>query len=147
MQLEKVGDENSARIIAEGHYASDEEYLRRRDLGEELLPEWIEQIGAGSQRTIYLDHDTQVVYKIGHDSANRHEVRMLGVARERGADYAPDATLYEINGVTVVAMPYLPDDGSMGDDQYPIFPEACDLNPDNIHAHAGQYWLIDAGGM
>ncbi len=119
-------------------------------------PEECEWIGQGSQRTVYCDHLGSVVYKIGHDEANVREARVLAALCQQGVDYAPLATLYEVSLVdgygdtittNVVAMPYLPDDGSVPG-PYPIFPEAADLNPHgNVHANGGQLWLIDAGGL
>jgi hypothetical protein len=119
-------------------------------------PDGCEQIGAGSQRTVYVDHATDTVYKIGDDSANRQEVRTLTALRERGVAHAPAATLYETSIVdgygetitcTVVAMPYLPDDGSVPG-PYPLLEGAADLNPHgNVHANGGRLWLIDAGGL
>ena len=119
-------------------------------------PDGCEQIGTGSQRTAYADHGTDTVYKIGDDGANRQEVRTLADLRERGIGHAPAATLHEVTIVdgygetvtcTVVAMPYLPDDGSVPR-PYPVLEGAADLNPaGNVHSNGGQLWLIDAGGM
>lgn len=120
------------------------------------LPDGCEQIGAGSQRTVYVDYATNIVYKIGDDGANRQEVRTLSQLREQGTDYAPAAELREVTitdlygetvTCTVVTMPHLPDDGSLPR-PYPVLPGAADLNPaGNVHANGGQLWLIDAGGL
>jgi hypothetical protein len=122
----------------------------------ERAPEGCELIGVGSQRIVYVDHDTDTVYKVGDDGANRQEVRTLTELRERGAAHAPAATLYELTipsgygdtiACTVVAMPYLPDDGSV-EGPYPLLDGAADLNPaGNVHANGGRLWLIDAGGL
>lgn len=119
-------------------------------------PDGCEQIGAGSQRTAYVDYGTDTVYKVGDDGANRQEVRTLAELSGRGIAHAPGATLYTITltdmfgdeiECTVVAMPYLPDDGSV-EAPYPILEGAADLNPaGNIHANGGRLWLIDAGGL
>ncbi|MGI5213413.1 hypothetical protein [Plantactinospora sp. CA-290183] len=119
-------------------------------------PEGCEQIGAGSQRTVYLDRATGTVYKVGLDAANRQETATLTGLRARGVGHAPAATLYVVTvnelydgdrEVTVVAMPYLPDDGSVPR-PYPLLEGAADLNPHgNVHAHGGRLWLIDAGGL
>lgn len=119
-------------------------------------PDGCEQIGAGSQRTVYLDHTTEVVYKIGDAAANRREVSTLTGLRERGVAHAPAATLHTVTitdpydgdrEVTVVAMPWLPDDGSVPG-PHPLLEGAADLNPHgNVHANGGQLWLIDAGGL
>lgn len=139
-----IGTEDTATRVAQGH------------LDGESTPMGVELIGSGSQRHVYADFDTDTVYKLGDDSANRHEVRVLTEARNAGKTYAPEATLYTVDvldtdgewaTVTVVAMPYLPDDGSV-DGPYPILAEAADLNPHgNVHANGGQLWLIDAGGL
>lgn len=137
-----TGTQGTAELIAAVHHGSAESWD-------------VEQIGAGSQRTAYLAEDG-IVYKIGDDGANRQEVAALATIRERGDDYAPDADLYEVTTTdvhgdaitcTVVAMPYLPEDGSVTGDR-PIFAEAADLNPHgNVHANGGRLWLIDAGGL
>ncbi|WP_328384463.1 hypothetical protein OHQ88_33680 (plasmid) [Micromonospora zamorensis] len=119
-------------------------------------PDGCEQIGSGSQRIVYVDHGAGVVYKLGDHDANRREVRTLTALRQRGARHAPAASLHEFTipdgygdtiSCTVAAMPYLPDDGSVSG-PYPLLEGAADLNPHgNVHAHGGQLWLIDAGGL
>jgi hypothetical protein len=121
------------------------------------IDEW-QQIGQGSHRTVYLCPDGDVVYKIGHNSVNRFEVKQLQAARDAGKDYAPEATLWtltyqppsgdEPEETTVVAMPYLPEDESVPYEGRPAFPEACDFNDaGNVVANGGRLWLIDAGGL
>lgn len=141
-----IGSQQRAALAAEYHHdaAGAQEY------------DSLEYLAAGSQRTVYLDHHAGIVYKLGDDSANRREVRVLAELRARGVTHAPEATLYEVTltdqwgdtmTCTVVAMPYLPDDGSMPR-PYPLLEGAADLNPyGNVHAHGGQLWLIDAGGL
>ncbi|MFG1918074.1 hypothetical protein [Micromonospora sp. NPDC048898] len=119
-------------------------------------PDGCEQIGQGSRRTVYVDHRAGTVYKLGDDTTNRQEVRTLTGLRQGGATHAPAAALHEITipdghggslTCTVVAMPYLPDDGSVPG-PYPLLEGAGDLNAHgNVHAHGGQLWLIDAGGL
>lgn len=140
-----IGDPTTAEQIAAYHHGS-----------ESALPDGCDQIGSGSQRTVYVDYVADVVYKIGDDRANRQEVRTLTSLRRRGAQHAPPATLYEVQvadlfgyltACSVVAMPYLPDDGSVPR-PYPILEGAADLNPHgNVHANRGRLWLIDAGGL
>lgn len=140
-----AGTERIAQVVAEYHHGM-----------LDWEPDGCEQIGAGSQRTAYVDHGSGVVYKLGDDGANRREVRVLAEARAAGKDYAPDATLWTVKladmfgepmECTVVAMPYLPHDGSV-DTANVVFPEAADLNPTgNVHANGGRLWLIDAGGI
>lgn len=121
------------------------------------LPNGVEQIGSGTHRIVYVDHDTDTVYKIakeGHDGANVDEHRNLTHWREQGADWAPPADLYDVVvdgqwgevACTVIAMPYLPEDGTVDHDGV-IIAAAGDFNPANVHAHNGRLWLIDAGGM
>ncbi|MER7331719.1 MULTISPECIES: hypothetical protein [unclassified Micromonospora] len=140
-----VGDQGTADRIAHYHHGL-----------ADWLPDRCEHIGQGSQRTVYVDHNTGTVYKMGDDGANRQEVCTLAELRARGVDHAPRATLHEVTvpdgygdtiACTVVAMPYLPDDGSVPR-PYPILEGAADFNPNgNVHANGGQLWLIDAGGL
>lgn len=143
--MTETGTQERAAEIAEYHHG-----------GALHEPRDVEQVGAGSQRTVYVDHRASVVYKLGEDGANRQEVYTLAALRAAGADHAPEATLYEVTvagehgdpiACTVVAMPYLPDDGSVAR-PYPILEGAADFNPaGNVHANGGRLWLIDAGGL
>jgi hypothetical protein len=114
-----------------------------------------EQIGRGRDRTAYVDHNQVTVYKVGCDSANREEYRVLTQYADADGDWrAPPVELYDIVvegehgpiSCTIIAMPYLPEDGSVEHDGL-IIPAAGDMNPANVHAHGGHLWLIDAGGM
>lgn len=143
--MTETGTKTRAAQIAEYHHG-----------GSPYEPAGVEYLSQGSQRTVYLDRDARTVYKLGTDGANRQEVRTLTELRARGADHAPAATLYEVAVTgeyglpvtcTVVAMPYLPDDGSVPR-PYPILNGAADFNAaGNIHANGGRLWLIDAGGL
>ena len=142
MSSNNIGTLDRATAIAQAH-----------ELGIEIPG--VEQIGAGSHRVVYLDRPAKVVYKVGVNSANRQEVRTLTELRTAGHDHAPAATLHEVTynvfgdrvDCTVVAMPYLPDDGSVAR-PYPILEGAADLNETgNVHANGGRLWLIDAGGL
>ncbi len=114
------------------------------------------EVGRGSHRTAYLDQAANVVYKVGHAGANRQEVRVLAELRAKGEAHAPAATLHEVMftdwcgqevEAAVVAMPYLPDDGSVPG-PYPVLEGAADFNEHgNVHANGGRLWLIDAGGL
>ncbi|WP_033338900.1 hypothetical protein [Catenuloplanes japonicus] len=135
------GTRAEATVIASAHYL---------DLD---LPDGVEQIGQGAHRTVYLSADGTTVYKVGVDGANRREVATLTRLRADGHRHAPEVSLFEVTltvygdeeTATVVAMPYLPDDGSVAR-PYPILEGAADFNPGNVHANGGQVWLIDAGG-
>jgi hypothetical protein len=140
----QIGDITTAALIAEYHHGA-----------IDWAPGDIDVIGSGSHRTVYLDPSTDTVYKIGNDSVNRHEVRNLAELRSRGIAHAPAAHLYEVTVTTpygdeitctVVAMPHLPDDGSIPGPR-PLLEGAADFNPANVHAHQGRWWLIDAGGL
>lgn len=139
-----IGRQRIAEQIAAYHHGA-----------AEWLPNDCDQIGAGAHRTVYVDYNAEIVYKLGDDDTNRHEVQVLTAARQAGRDYAPPVALYEVAMAdmfgdritcTIVAMPYLPEDGSVNHDGV-IFPEAADFNADNVVANGGQLWLIDAGGM
>lgn len=144
-----IGTEMVAASVAQAH----------TDASFESLPGDVELIGSGDQRTVYLHGG--VVYKVGDDAVNRYEHKTLTRLRAGGHEHAPETTLYEVrvtdyslahlgltpeSVVTVVAMPYLPEDGSVPHEGA-MLPGMVDLNPDNVHAHGGQLWLIDAGGL
>jgi hypothetical protein len=77
------------------------------------------EIGRGEDRTAYLVNG--VVYKVGiRPSANRDDHDTLSSARAAGMPWAPQTSLYELvdnygDPCPVLAMPYLPDDGSVPD--------------------------------
>ena len=127
------------------------------------FPAGVRYLASGQQRTIYLHEPTGTVYKVGDDGCNRYEHETLAKLRTGGHDHAPETTLYEVETTdyelaalidedatstrTVIAMPYLPEDGSVPHDDETWLPGMVDLNPDNIHANGGKLWLIDAGGL
>lgn len=126
------------------------------------LPAGVHHLASGQQRAVYLHEPTGTVYKIGDDACNRYEHQTLTKLRADGHAHAPETSIYEITttdyelaalGVdsartrTVIAMPYLPEDGSAPHNAETWLPGMVDLNPDNIHAHGGKLWLIDAGGL
>lgn len=139
-----VGSQQRAEQIAAWHHC---------DIGD---LDGFEPLASGDHRTVYVDHDTDTVYKIGVDRVNRFEVETLANLRAEGAQHAPEATLWTVQvydprggdlvECTLVAMPYLPEDGSV-EHEGVILPGAGDLNPANIHANGGKLWLIDAGGL
>jgi hypothetical protein len=144
-----VGTAEKAAAVAEWHIA-----LFFKGIADQ--PDGIDYLDQGSQRTIYLDQTAAVVYKVGNQSANREEVRVLDDLRAQGFDHAPPATLHEVRiwdsifgewtDRCVVAMPYLPEDGSVPHVGV-VLDGAGDLNPGNVHANGGKLWLIDAGGL
>lgn len=120
------------------------------------LPSGVGHLASGQHRVCYVDYDTDTVYKLakeGQESANRCEHATLTHWREQGAEWAPPTELFEVlvDGAhgpvacTVVAMPYLPEDGSV-DHVGVVIPVDGDFNPANVVAHDGSLWLIDAGG-
>jgi hypothetical protein len=138
--IELLSDIDTATRIAEYH------------LGLVESVNAVEYVGRGRDRTVYVDYDQGTVYKIGCDSANGEEHRVLTL--HAGEDWAPPIELYDVvvEGeygpipLTVIAMPYLPEDGSVEHDGV-IIPATGDMNPANVVAHDGQLWLIDAGGF
>ena len=109
-------------------------------------------IGQGESRTAWLING--VVYKVGRNSANLYEHEALTAWREAGASWAPPTTLYRCTiwpdgQIMVVAMPYLPDDGSAADDATlaeirRVAPQTC---RENYTTHAGRTHLIDGGDI
>lgn len=108
-------------------------------------------IGRGESRTAWLIGG--VVYKVGRDAVNEVEHDRLTAWRMAGAGWAPATTLYRGTGVdgdpaTVLAMPYLPDDGLVDPATLAVIkqiaPQTCRENYVN---HAGQTWLIDGGDI
>jgi len=110
--------------------------------------EHVELIGHGESRVVYLVNG--VVYKVGRPSANRYEHELLTAWRAAGAQWAPATSLWEDRdpfgeAYTVIAMDYLPDDGSDPDEATlaeirRCAPQTC---RENLHTHAGQLYLID----
>jgi len=115
-------------------------------------------LGWGDHRHVWLA-PSGTVYKVGLDGANRYEVNRLAELRRQGKKFAPSATLWTCEWTdgygderrsTVVAMPYLPEDGSVPRDdprRQMIAVAGSDFNASNCHANGGQLWLIDAGGL
>lgn len=115
------------------------------------------RVGSGESRTAYLvDGDLGVVYKVGRESANRYEHEALTAWREAGATWAPQTTLWTAPApnpfrpdLLVLAMPYLPDDGSTPDpgqlaEVRRVCPETCG---ENWTVRGGHVWLIDGGDV
>lgn len=149
-----IGTAAHAKVIAEWHVNG------AWDNAD--IPQGFREIGAGKQRTAYLHVLTSIVYKVGDDACNRYEHTTLTRLRSEGHEHAPATTLHRVEVVDytdcawgldpqssyrdVIAMPYLPEDGSVPHDGVWL-PGMVDLNPGNIHAHGGKLWLIDAGGL
>jgi hypothetical protein len=136
------GTAAEARAIAAAHHLD----LR--------LPDGVKQIEQGFHRSVYLSADGGTVYKVGNDNANRREAATLARLRAAGHQHAPDISLFEVpltvrddaETVTVVAMPYLPDDSSVAR-PYPLLEGAVGSKPSDVHANGGRLWLVDAGGL
>lgn len=153
MDVPVPGSGDLAKVIAEWHVNS--------DLCEHL-PDQFRHLGTGEHRAAYLHEPTAVVYKIGYDEVNRYEHQTLAKLRADGHDHAPATSLHDVHvtdytdcqwgleprerDVVVIAMPYLPEDGSVPHKGVWL-PGMVDLNPSNIHANGGRLWLIDAGGL
>lgn len=77
------------------------------------------EIGRGEDRTAYLLNG--VVYKIGsRPTANPYDHETLAAARNAGMPWAPETTLWRWTDqygdeITILAMPYLTDDGTEPD--------------------------------
>jgi hypothetical protein len=109
-------------------------------------------IGRGEARTAWLVNG--VVYKVGRAAVNEHEHRALGAWRQVGASWAPLTSLYrgvDCHGdtFTVLAMEYLPDDGSPPDESTlaeirAAAPQTC---PENWSTCEGRTYLIDGGDI
>jgi hypothetical protein len=138
--LELIADGDTAQRIAEYH------------LGLVDYCDEVEQIGYGRDRTAYVAYWQDTVYKIGVDSANHAEYRVL--SEHAGEDMIPPVELFDVTvdaergpvAMPVIAMPYLPEDGSVEHGGV-VYPYAADFNPANLHANGGRLWLIDAAGI
>lgn len=137
--VKTIGYENVAAEIVQYHHNDDPSAVEAL-----YLPSGVDYLASGEHRTVYVDYDTDTVYKVGLNTANRNEYTIL--TEHVGEPGIPTVTLYEIGDVTVIAMPYLPEDGSVEHDGV-CWPIDGDFNPGNVVANGGQLWLIDAGGM
>lgn len=110
-------------------------------------PEGWTPVGEGAHRAVILDPSGTTVYKIETEAGrNEREHRTLSGLRDQGHAHAPPTTLWSTPCGTVLAMPYLPNDGTTSRTPYPRA-GLVDLNPENITVCRGQYWLIDASGI
>lgn len=117
-------------------------------------PEGWEPVGEGAHRAVILNPARTTVYKIETEAGrNRREHRTLRGLRDQGFAHAPATTLWTVprpygtgRGVEVLAMPYLPNDGTTPHTPYPRA-GVVDRNPENITVCRGRYWLIDASGL
>ncbi|MER6841971.1 hypothetical protein [Streptomyces platensis] len=81
--------------------------------------------GEGEHRAVILNPARTTVYKVEtHRGRNRREHRTLSGLRRHGYGYAPPTTVWAVPGATrgteVLAMPYLPDDGTTPCAPYPL---------------------------
>jgi hypothetical protein len=118
-----------------------------------------EVVGAGKERTTYLS-PSGIVYKAGSEESTVAEDTRFTELRETDlADHIPPHTMYRFTvssshgdeqTVGVIAMPYLPEDGSV-DRNDPLIPRLAgatgDFNPCNVHANRGELFLIDGAGL
>ncbi len=108
-------------------------------------------VGEGAHRAVILNPARTTVYKIETQAGrNQREHRTLGGLRHQGYSHAPPTTLWTVPGPAhhsvVLAMPYLPNDGTASRTPYPRA-GVTDLNPANVTVCRSQYWLIDASGL
>lgn len=117
-------------------------------------PEGWEPVGEGAHRAVILNPSRTTVYKVETAAGrNRREHRALRGLRAQGFAHAPPTTLWTVcrpygagPNVEVLAMPYLPNDGTAPHTRYPRA-GVVDLNPTNITVCRNRYWLIDASGL
>jgi hypothetical protein len=112
-------------------------------------------VGEGAHRAVILNPSRTAVYKIEtQPGRNRREHRTLRGLRRQGYAYAPPTTVWTVSDpaswtgrkVEVLAMPYLPNDGTAPGTAYPRA-GVVDLNPSNVTVCNGRYWVIDASGL
>ncbi|MFD3422063.1 hypothetical protein [Streptomyces decoyicus] len=113
-------------------------------------PGWT-MVGEGAHRAVILAPSRTTVYKIELEAGrNRREHRTLRGLRDQGYAYAPPTTVWTVAGpmseTEVLAMPYLPNDGTESITPYPRA-GVIDFNPGNITVNDSRYWLIDASGL
>jgi hypothetical protein len=139
-----VGTLEEAAAVADWH----------PEYGPGGVPSGWTPIGEGEHRAVILS-PSGVVYKVETASGrNRREHRTLRGLRQQGYGHAPASTVWSVRSqlfgagrlVEVLAMPYLPNDGSEPVAPYPRA-GVVDYNPENITVCRGQYWLIDASGL
>lgn len=109
-------------------------------------------IGDGESRRAWLIGG--VVYKVGRASASEYEHEALTAWRLADAGWAPPTSVYHLvdgygDPVTVLAMEYLPDDGSPLDEVTlaaikVAAPQTC---RENVTAIDGRTYLIDGGDI
>ncbi|MFI1189408.1 hypothetical protein [Streptomyces californicus] len=136
-----VGSLAEARAVADWH----PEYSPYGD------PAGWTPVGEGAHRAVILNPARTTVYKIETETGrNRREHRTLQGLRHQGHGHAPPTTLWTVpgpaSGAEVLAMPYLPNDGTTPANAYP-WVGVIDLNPANVTVCHGRYWLIDASGL
>ncbi|MBW1603587.1 hypothetical protein JJV70_16040 [Streptomyces sp. JJ66] len=117
-------------------------------------PKGWEPVGEGAHRAVILNPARTTVYKVETEAGrNRREHRTLRGLRDQGFAHAPPTTLWTMPrpygtgaDIEVLAMPYLPNDGTAPRAPYPRA-GVVDLNPTNITVCHHRYWLIDASGL
>ncbi|MFJ5952569.1 hypothetical protein [Streptomyces noursei] len=110
-------------------------------------PEGWTPVGEGAHRAVILNPPRTTVYKVETEAGrNQREHRTLSGLRDQGHTHAPPTTLWLASCGIVLAMPYLPNDGTRSRTPYPRA-GLVDLNPENVTVCHGQYWLIDASGI
>ncbi|MCX2968217.1 MULTISPECIES: hypothetical protein [Streptomyces] len=85
-------------------------------------------VGEGAHRAVILNPARTIVYKVENEAGrNRREHRTLGGLRDQGHVHAPPTTLWAVpnpahgtgGAIEVLAMPYLPNDGTAPHTPYP----------------------------
>ena len=72
----------------------------------------LKRVGEGASRTGFLSPDGGVVYKVEHRryGMNQVEYDTMTELRELGFPYIQDTTLWDVDGVSVLAIPYIEKD-------------------------------------
>jgi len=114
-----------------------------RTFGQTPTPEksGVHYSGEGCYRMIFVDNENQTVYKIGLVRHGRHSGKIVPSStnncwneseheratayRAMGKKWAPPTSLYVVDGIAIVAMPYYP--GSVRDATPAKFSELCEI--------------------
>jgi hypothetical protein len=122
-----------------------------RTFGRTPTPEefGVHFLGEGCYRTIFADNENRTVYKIGtvtHGRGNNHgkievssknniwnesEHERATAYRAMGKSWAPPSSLYVVDGIAIVAMPYYP--GSVRDATSAQYNDLCEI----LHSEEG----------
>lgn len=99
-----IGNEQEARDVLEWVMEYDSSY-------DWIPPEGLEYIGEGDNRIVFRSIVTGTVYKREHEWNDNNSVEFHNIQRIKAIRCAgwrvPEASLYEIDGVNIIAMEYI----------------------------------------